>query len=74
LFNVRKFNSDSDSYEIIATISQDGTVTGNSPFAQRVRCIFEEAEDRGVPRSEFIDGALNVIERRYNNWYYATER
>jgi len=51
---IYEFDSDSESYEVVATISQEGVVTGDSPFAQRVRCGFEQAEDRvlafGVPR------------------------
>lgn len=71
---VYKFNSDSDSYEVVATISQEGIVTGDSPFAQRVRCVFEKAEDQGFSRSEFLDTALDLIERRYNTGSYVTER
>jgi hypothetical protein len=69
---IYKFNSASDSYEVVATISQEGIVTGDSPFAQRVRCVFEKAQ--GFSRSEFLDTALDLIERRYNTGYYSTER
>jgi hypothetical protein len=71
---VYKFNSNTDSYELQATINDDGTVDGNSPFANRIDHIFSRIEEEGAPRSETVDDVKTIVENRYNTGQYVTER
>ncbi|SDZ84312.1 hypothetical protein SAMN04488065_0718 [Haloplanus vescus] len=71
---VYKYNSGSESYDLIATIEDDGTIIGASAFASRVEEVLTRVEEKGVERAEVIESVKEIVERRYNNGHYSTVR
>lgn len=70
---VYKFNSDSESYDHVATIKDDGTIIGASTFAARVEEVLTRLEEEGVARVDAIDDVKEIVENRYNTGQYVTE-
>jgi hypothetical protein len=71
---VYKFNSNSESYDLVASIKDDGTIIGESTFAARVEEILTRIEEEGVARADVIDDVKQIVENRYNTGQYVTER
>lgn len=69
-----RLSSDSKSFDLVATIKDDGTIIGESTFAARVEEVLTRLADEGVARADVIDDVKEIVENRYNTGNYATKR
>jgi hypothetical protein len=71
MIEVYKYTGDPDNLELVFRVNDDATVDGSNRFADRTRNVLENFSE---PAEDYIEAIEVIIEYRYNNASYVTNR